>query len=276
MACQGNPARDLREERTSGVVAGARAGHRGSIAAPGRPLGPDVPIAGGATIDAEPWRAIPPLGQRPFADRVEAGDRLAQVLAERVVEPVTILAIPRGGAIVAARVARRLGAPLDVVVPRKLTAPDNPELAIGAVADGIEAIDHEAAERLGLDPAALRAEVRRQRVEVARRTAAYRGDRPPPALASRTAVLVDDGVATGWTCVAAARWCRRVGAGRVVLAVPVGPAGLAERLGRAVDEVVVLETPEPYVAVAQAFASFPQVTDEEVLSCLRGAEPPRR
>jgi predicted phosphoribosyltransferase len=218
----------------------------------------------------------PPVGQRPFADRVEAGDRLAQVLAERVVEPVTILAIPRGGAIVAARVARRLGAPLDVVVPRKLAAPDNPELAIGAVADGVEAIDHEAAERLGLDPASLRAEVRRQRVEVARRTAAYRAGRPPLALAGRTAVLVDDGVATGWTCIAAARWCRRCGSGRVVLAVPVGPAGLAERLGQTVDEVVVLETPEPYVAVAQAFASFPQVTDEEVLACLHWREPPRR
>jgi putative phosphoribosyl transferase len=83
-------------------------------------------------------------------------------------------------------------------------------------------------------------------------------------------------VATGWTCVAAARWCHRNGASRVVLAVPVGPTGLAERLGQTVDEVIVLETPEPYVAVAQVFASFPQVTDEEVLSCLRWREPPRR
>lgn len=176
----------------------------------------------------------------------------------------------------AARVARRLGAPLDVVVPRKLASPENPELAIGAVADGIEAVDHEAAEQLGLDPAALRAEVERQRVEVARRTAAYRGDRPQPVLAGRTAVLVDDGVATGWTCVAASMWCRRSDARRVVVAVPVGPAGLAERLGEAVDEVIVLETPEPYVAVAQVFASFPQVTDEEVLSCLHWRERPRR
>ncbi|HEY2958226.1 MAG TPA: phosphoribosyltransferase family protein [Actinomycetota bacterium] len=228
-------------------------------------------------IDAQPWRgAVPRLGRRPFADRVEAGDRLAQVLAERVVEPVTILAIPRGGAVVAARVARRLGAALDVVVPRKLAAPDNPELAVGALADGVEAIDPEAAGRLGLDPDALRAEVERQRAEVARRTAAYRGGRPPPDLAGRTAVLVDDGVATGWTSVAAASWCRQRGAGRVVLAVPVGPARLAERLGSTVDEAIVLETPQPYVAVAQAFASFPQVTDEEVLACLRWREEPRR
>jgi putative phosphoribosyl transferase len=252
---------------------------RGAVAygREGRPAGPAAGDRGRCDIDAQPWKgAVPPVGRRPFADRVEAGDRLAQVVAERVVEPVTILAIPRGGAVVAARVARRLGAPLDVVVPRKLAAPDNPELAIGAVADGIEAVDHEAAERLGLDPAALRAEVERQRAEVARRTAAYRGGRPQPELAGRTAVLVDDGVATGWTGVAAARWCRQRGARRVVLAVPVGPAGLAERLGRTVDEAIVLETPEPYLAVAQAFASFPQVTDEEVLACLRGREAPRR
>jgi len=219
--------------------------------------------------------ALPSVGRRLFADRAEAGDRLAEVLAERVVEPVVILGIPRGGVVVAARVARRLGAVLDVVVPRKLGAPGNPELAVGAVADGIEAVDHEAVRRLGLDPAAVRAEIARQREEVLRRTAAYRGDRPPLSLAGRTAVLVDDGVATGWTCVAAAGWCRQAGAGRVVLAVPVGPSGLRRRLGEAVDEVVVLETPEQYVAVGQAFADFPQVTDEEVLDCLRRGERPR-
>jgi putative phosphoribosyl transferase len=232
---------------------------------------------GGTTHHVEPGRdAVPPLGPRPFADRVEAGDRLAEVLGERLVEPVTILGIPRGGVVVAARVARRLGAPLDVVVPRKLGAPGNPELAIGAVADGIEAIDLDAVERLGIDQAELQAEVEAERAEVARRTAAYRGDRPPPALATRTAVLVDDGVATGWTCIASASWCRSAGASRVVVAVPVGPAGLAERLAPAVDEVVVLETPEPYVAVAQGFMSFPQVTDEEVLACLQWRGSPRR
>jgi putative phosphoribosyl transferase len=237
----------------------------------------DVPSVGGARHDVEPGRgAVPPLGPRPFADRVEAGDRLAEVLGERLVEPVTILGIPRGGVVVAARVARRLGAPLDVVVPRKLGAPGNPELAIGAVADGIEAIDREAVDRLGIDQAALSAEVEAQRAEVARRTAAYRGDRPRPALAGRTAVLVDDGVATGWTCMASASWCRRAGASRVVVAVPVGPAGLAERLDPVVDEVVVLETPEPYIAVAQGFVSFPQVTDEEVLACLQWRVSPRR
>jgi putative phosphoribosyl transferase len=206
--------------------------------------------------------------QRRFSDRVEAGERLAEVLAGRVQPSAVVLAIPRGGVIVAAEVARRLGAPLDVVVPRKLGAPGNPELAVGAVADGVEVIDAEAVARLGVDPDALRVEVARQTAEVARRTAAYRSGRPSPALADRTVVLVDDGVATGWTALAAARCCRRAGAAHVMLAVPVGPAGLAGRMRPAVDEAVVLYTPEPYLAVGQAYVRFPQVSDAEVLRCL--------
>jgi putative phosphoribosyl transferase len=206
--------------------------------------------------------------QRRFTDRVEAGERLAEVLVRRVRPPVLVLAIPRGGVIVAARVAARLGAPLDVVVPRKVGAPGNPELAVGAVAEGVEVLDEPAIRRLELDVATVRAEAARQTVEVARRTAAYRQGRPPLDLAGRTAVLVDDGVATGWTCVAAARFTRAAGAARVLVAVPVGPAGLAERLRPVVDEVVVLQTPEPYLAVGQAYLHFPQVTDQEVLDCL--------
>ena len=208
--------------------------------------------------------------QRRFTDRVEAGERLAEVLARGVQPPVMVLAIPRGGVIVGACVAERLGAPMDVVVPRKVGAPGNPELAVGAVADGVEAIDEAAVRRLGLDMAAVRAEAARQTTEVARRTAAYRRGRPPLDLGGRTAVLVDDGVATGWTCVAAARFTRRAGAGRVLVAVPVGPAELARRLWPAVDEVVVLQTPDPYLAVGQAYVRFPQVGDDEVLRCLEG------
>jgi len=162
-------------------------------------------------------------------------------------------------------VARRLGVPLDVVVPRKVGAPGNPELAVGAVAEGVEAIDHQAVRRLGLDPVAVQAAARAETEEVARRTAAYRAGQPPLDLSGRTVALVDDGVATGWTCVAAARWCRRAGAKRVILAVPVGPAELRQRLGAVVDEIVVLETPEPYLAVGQVYARFPQVSDDEVL-----------
>jgi putative phosphoribosyl transferase len=105
---------------------------------------------------------------------------------------------------------------------------------------------------------------------VARRTALYRGDRPPVELRGHSAVVVDDGVATGWTCVAAARWCRRQGARWVTVAVPVGPPGLAERLAADVDEVACLLSPRPYVAVGQAYAKFPQVSDAEVLQVLDG------
>jgi putative phosphoribosyl transferase len=214
--------------------------------------------------------------QRRFGDRVEAGEWLAEVLARRARPPDIVLAIPRGGVIVGDRVAERLGVPMDVVVPRKVGAPGNPELAVGAVADGVEAIDEAAVRRLGLDMAAVRAEAARQTAEVARRTAAYRRGRPPLDLTGRAAVLVDDGVATGWTCVAAARCTRRAGAARVLVAVPVGPAELAQRLGPEVDEVVVLLTPEPYLAVGQAYLRFPQVGDDEVLRCLEGrARAPR-
>jgi putative phosphoribosyl transferase len=214
--------------------------------------------------------------QRRFGDRVEAGERLAEVLARHVRPPVIVLAIPRGGVIVGACVAERLGAPMDVVVPRKVGAPGNPELAVGAVAEGVEAIDEAAVRRLGLDMAAVRAEAARATAEVARRTAAYRHGRPPLDLTGRTAVLVDDGVATGWTCLAAARFTRRAGAARVLVAVPVGPAALEQRLRPAVDEVVVLQTPDPYLAVGQAYLRFPQVGDDEVLRCLEGrARAPR-
>jgi putative phosphoribosyl transferase len=202
--------------------------------------------------------------QRRFLDRVEAGELLGEVLAGLVRPPVVVLGIPRGGVVVAARVAARLGAPLDVVVPRKVGAPGNPELAVGAVADGVQAIDEPAIRRLGLDMAAVRAEVARQTAEVARRTAAYRRGLPPLELAGRTAALV----ATGWTCAAAASYTRRAGAARVLVAVPVGPPGLAERLRPVVDQVVVLLTPDPYLNVGQAYERFAQVDDDEVLRCL--------
>jgi putative phosphoribosyl transferase len=213
--------------------------------------------------------------QARFLDRVEAGERLAAALLERVHGPAIILGIPRGGVIVAAAVARRLRAPLDVVVPRKVGAPGNPELAVGAVAEGVEAIDHHALRRLGFDASAVRGEVARQTAEVARRTAAYRAGRPPLELQGRTAVLVDDGIATGWTAVAAARWCRRRRAAWVVVAVPVGPPDLEQRLGSEVDDVVVLERPDPYLAVGQAYVRFEQVSDEQVLACLRAVDSPQ-
>jgi putative phosphoribosyl transferase len=161
------------------------------------------------------------------------------------------------------------------VVPRKIGAPGNPELAVGAVAEGVEAVDHQALRRLGFDASAIRAEIQRQTAEVARRTEAYRAGRPPLELDGRTAVLVDDGIATGWTAVAAARWCRQRHAARVVVAVPVGPPDLERRLGAEVDDVVVLRRPDPYLAVGQAYVRFDQVSDEQVLACLQAVDRPQ-
>jgi putative phosphoribosyl transferase len=205
---------------------------------------------------------------RMFRDRTEAGERLADALADHVTGPAVVLGVPRGGVVVAAPVARRLGAPLDVVVPRKLRAPGNPELGIGAIAPGVEVLDDGVAARLGIDPAYLAREIALEQAEVERRTEAYRGDRPPVELAGRTAVVVDDGVATGGTAIAALRWARSAGAARVVFAAPVGPAGTAARLHDEADDIVLLEAPHGFRAVGEWYATFDQTTDEEVRAVL--------
>jgi putative phosphoribosyl transferase len=175
-------------------------------------------------------------------------------------------------------VARALGAPLDVFVVRKLGVPGHEELAMGAIASGgVRVHNEEVVRKLHIDDATIQRVAEVEEQELARRERSYRGQRPPPDLTGRVVILVDDGLATGSTMRAAVAAARAAGPpARVVVAVPVGPAGLARRLGRAVDEVVVLETPQRYVAVGQAFADFPQVTDEEVLECLRKGERPQR
>lgn len=179
-----------------------------------------------------------------------------------------VYAIPRGGLAVAAEITRVHGWPLDVVVPRKLGAPGNPELGVGAVAPGVQVLDREMIERLGISSGYLEEEIVRQEEEIARRTEAYRGGRPEQDPEGRTAVLVDDGVATGGTAAAALRWVRARGARRVVLAVPVAPPEAVARLAEEADQVICLETPEPFHAVGQWYRRFPQVSDEEVVRLL--------
>ena len=203
-----------------------------------------------------------------FRDRAEAGERLAEALVASVLEPAVILGVPRGGVLVAAPVALALRAPLDVVVPRKLRAPGNPELGIGAVAPGVRVLDEDLVRRLRVDEAYLEREVAIQHEEVARRTDAYRGGRPPAALEGRIAVVVDDGVATGGTAVAALRWAREAGAARVVFAAPVGPAAVLSRLSREADEVVLLHAPTAFHAVGEWYERFDQATDDEVRAAL--------
>jgi putative phosphoribosyl transferase len=169
---------------------------------------------------------------------------------------------------VAAAVADRLGAPLDIVIPRKVGAPGNPELGIGAVAEGVEVLDERLMHALGVSETYLREEIESQQEEIRRRGEVYRQGRPPADLTGKVAIVVDDGVATGGTAIAAVRWARHNGAARVILAVPVAPREALARLSHEAAEVRVVAAPEPFYAVGQWYHDFPQVDDAEVIELL--------
>lgn len=208
-----------------------------------------------------------------FYDRHEAGQRLAEALAFlKGREDVVILAIPRGGVVVGYEVAKALGAPLDVYITRKIGAPYNPEFAIGAVAsDGTTVLDEGTVRALGISQDYIEAEIARQRGEIQRRLAEYRGERPPPELKGKTAVLVDDGVATGATTLSGLQALRKQEPGELILAVPVGPPDTIARLGQEADRVVCLDTPDPFWAVGRFYTIFDQTSDEEVVALLKKA-----
>lgn len=206
-----------------------------------------------------------------FADRLDAGQRLAAALAGYRDSRPLILAVPRGGVVVAAPVAQSLQADLDIVIARKVGLPGNPELAVAAVAPDGEALFNRSALRAyGLQPADLEDGVRRETAEIARRAAAYRGERPQPRLKGRTVIVIDDGLATGFTVEAALRYIRRGQPERLVLAVPVAPPDTVTRLRPQVDELVCLAQPEPFYAVGQFYQSFEQLEDGEVTAILKG------
>ncbi len=206
-----------------------------------------------------------------FADRVEAGRRLAEALEHLAGEDAVVLGIPRGGVEVAAEVASRWGWPLDVVIPRKVRAPFNPELGLGAVAPGVRYLDDAMLRHLGVSDEYLEREIAEQEEEIRRRMETYRRGRPPVQVAGKVAVIVDDGVATGGTAAAALRWAGAQGASRVVLAVPVAPREGMARLAKEADEVVTLATPEPFFAVGQWYKRFPQTSDQEVVTIMERA-----
>ncbi|MEW6727490.1 phosphoribosyltransferase [Desulforudis sp. 1088] len=205
-----------------------------------------------------------------FQDRVEAGRLLAAELKE--IGPVkdgVVVAIPRGGVVVGAEVAKALDIPIDVIVPRKIGAPFNPEVAVGAVTeDGTTIFDERALRLLGLARESLDDAVKVQLAEIARRTQLYRSGKDPLPLEGKTVILVDDGVATGYTTLAALRSVKNARPARVVLAVPVAPPDTAEMLSGEVDEMICLLTPEPFYAVGQFYRRFDQTTDEEVIALL--------
>lgn len=204
-----------------------------------------------------------------FRDRSEAGRALAEALAEIGVEHPVVFGIPRGGVILGLEVARRLSGLLDVIVPAKIRAPSQPELGLGAVAaDGSTYLDEQTITLLGVDQEYLKREIEERRKEIVRRMIAYRGDRPPIPLEGRTAVIVDDGIATGGTAIAAARSVRASKPQQSILAVPVAPRSTLWKLENEVDRVVCLRTPEPFVAVGAWYEDFGQVTDEQVREAL--------
>ncbi len=209
-----------------------------------------------------------------FDDRRDAGRRLAARLAAFRKEAPAVLALPRGGVPVGYEIARALAAPLDVIVVRKLGAPGDPELGIGAVADGDSPLgvwNQEMVRTLAVPRDYLDREVAAQLAEIHRRQALYRGGRARVPIAGRTAIVVDDGLATGSTMRAALRSVRRADPARLVLAVPVAPPDTLSALATEVDETVCLATPDPFGAVGFFYRDFAQTTDEEVTRLLDAA-----
>jgi uncharacterized protein (TIGR00369 family) len=207
-----------------------------------------------------------------FRDRSDAGRQLASRLLPLRGEDVVVLGLPRGGVAVAAEVARALRAPLDVILVRKLGVPSQPELGMGAIGEGdARVINADVVRYAQVSEADIRAVEQRERAELERRIKRFRGDVPPEPLAGRTAVLVDDGIATGSTARAASQVARAQGAARVVLAVPVAPPSASTTLAGDVDELVCLETPERFLAIGEWYEDFSQTRDEEVVSLLRTA-----
>jgi predicted phosphoribosyltransferase len=205
-----------------------------------------------------------------FADRVEAGRLLASALASAMSKNAVVLAIPRGGVVVGFEVAHALGIQLDVIIPRKIGAPDNPELAIGAITeDGTSILDYWLIEYLQVSEDYIKKEIEGQRLEIERRLKLYRGDAPYPSLRNREVIIVDDGIATGSTMRAALTSVRRRGAKAVVIAVPVGPPSTIRELEKEADHVVCLHTFESFSAIGQFYENFTQTMDEEVIRLLK-------
>ncbi|MDR9390570.1 MAG: phosphoribosyltransferase family protein [Trueperaceae bacterium] len=212
-----------------------------------------------------------------FEDRRHAGRLLADAVLERLGPPGAgerrvVLGLPRGGVPVAAVVAEALDAPLDVLVVRKLGAPGHEEYAIGAIASGgAKTVDEAAVVRLGIDAATLADLEARERAELGARERRFGADGERPDVRGATVVVVDDGVATGATMRAALAALRRRGPARVVVAIPLAPADTLARLRREADAVVCLEAPDPFHAVGQGYAAFPQVSDDAVARLLADA-----
>ena len=210
-----------------------------------------------------------------FADRAEGGHRLAEALEHyRRKENTIVVGLPRGGVVTGAAIAGDLELPLDVLIVRKLGVPGHEELAMGAIGPGgIRILNEEVVAFLRIPAAVIDAETRRAKVELERRERLYRGNQLPLDFAGKTVIVVDDGLATGSTMSAAVAVIRQHKPARIVLAVPVAPRDTLEQFRFVVDELVYLETPEPFQAVGYWYVDFTQVEDEEVIALLDRTRP---
>lgn len=209
-----------------------------------------------------------------FSDRTDAGRQLGARLRDEAAvtaaDRVVVLAIPRGGLPVGAEVARALEAPIDVAVVRKLRSPANPELGYGAIdADGHVELDEEMVERLGITREEIDAEIADRQDRVRQRLELYREAASRTDMAGACVLVVDDGIATGGTARQACTFARRVGAARVVVAAPVGPADVEERLGDVADDVIVLVHPAEFLSVSQAYEDFSVLDDEAAVAAVK-------
>lgn len=213
---------------------------------------------------------------RPFKDRIEAGRELGRALKAYAGRgDLLVLGLPRGGVPVAAEVARALGAPLDVCVVRKLGVPGEEELAMGALGPGgVRVLNEEVIAALGITARALDHAAEREGAELERRERLYRKGRPPLVVRGRTVILVDDGIATGSTMLAAARALRRMDPAAIVVAVPVGAPSTLAALEAEADAVICLLREEPLIAIGVWYDDFSQTSDAQVIACLGSAREP--
>lgn len=213
-----------------------------------------------------------------FKNRQEAGKKLATKLStclparqgDKAIKNLIILGIPRGGIVVGKELSQALNCPLDIIVTKKIGAPGNPELAIGAIGPkGEEVVDEELAEKVGADEKYIKSQISNLKSEIIRRVKEYRGDRPPLNLQDKIVILTDDGVATGATILAAIEVVRQHAPKKIIVAVPVIARDSLAKIEVKADEVIYLDAPLMFFAVGQFYQDFPQVSDEEVKKLLK-------
>jgi len=212
-----------------------------------------------------------------FRNRIDAGRRLALELKEYKGQNIVVMAIPRGGVVLGYEVALELEAPLDIIIPRKIGAPGNPEFAIGAVAeDGTRVLNEETVTMLGVSKGYLERATEEEIVEIKRRIIKYRHEAEPENVAGKIVIIVDDGMATGATMRAAVASMRKRGASRIVVAVPVAPPDTIRELSKDVDKIICPVVYEPFYAIGQFYDDFSQVEDDEVIQLLELARKRRK